>query len=455
MTKELLVKIRMPHISPMALILLSAVFCAVLLGGVSVSAQMVTQPTLLWTYQAGSRVYASPVVADLSGKPGLETLVESSEERKLICLSANREELWTYKDFTLRITGTPTVGDLVGGWTVGSRLRDGDGKPEILVTTRNDGVVCLSAEGAVLWKTPIEDGIPWGNAVIADTDHDGTPEVYWISTSGQLERRNGDGTLVWERHMPRPGPEGPLAAGDVNGDGRGEIVFCGGPNSVFCVDNKGEGVWTFRGAATFNNGPVIAARISVHNTGGVMGMPAPEVFVASDDGVFYCLDGKTGTCVWNHRTFPGRIDTTVAAGDIDGDGACEVLYGDGRGYFYCLSSRGEEKWCFKAGDWIESAPALGDVDGDGEIEVIFGAANGNVYCLSSGGELKWRFPTKKRIAASPTLCDSDQDGRVEILIPSHSGDLYCFTCGGPWKPEKILWPCRRHDIQQTGFLPTR
>ena len=443
----------MRHISPIALILLFSVFCAILPVGVSVRAETVTEPTLLWTYQAGSRVYASPVtvcqattncVADLSRKPGLEILVESSEERKLTCLSANREELWTYKDFTLRITGTPTAGDL-----------DGDGKPEILVTTRNDGVVCLSAEGAVRWKTQIEEGIPWGNAVIADTDHDGAPEVYWISTSGQLERRNGDGTLVWERHMPRPGPEGPPAVGDVNGDGRGEIVFCGGPNSVFCVDNKGEEVWTFRGAATFNNGPVIATVCQTATNCGVMGMPAPEVFVASGDGVFYCLDGKTGICVWNHRTFPGRIDTTVAVGDIDGDGACEVLYGDGRGYLYCLSSRGEEKWCFKAGDWIESAPALGDVDGDGEIEVIFGAANGNAYCLSSRGALKWRFPTKKRIAASPTLCDCDQDGRVEILIPSHSGDLYCFTCGGPWKREKILWPCRRYDIQQTGFLPTR
>ena len=412
-----------------------AAFCIVLLNAALVSAQMITPPTLLWTYQAGSRMYASPVVADLSGKPGLEVLLESSEERKLVCLGANREERWTYKDFTLRITGTPTVGGV-----------DGDGKPEILVTTRNDGVVCLSGDGEVRWKASIEEGIPWGNAVIADAENDGTPEVYWISTSGQLQRRTGSGTLVWERRMPRPGPEGPLAVGDVNGDGQCEIVFGGGSNSVFCVDNKGEEVWTFQGAGTFNNGPVIAD---------VIGTPTPQVFIASADGVFYCLEGKTGQCVWNHRTLPGRIDTTIAVGDIDGDGAREVLYGDGQGYFYGLSNRGEEKWCFKADDWIESAPVLGDVDGDGEIEVILSAANGNVYCLSSCGAIKWSFPTKKRIAASPTLCDFDQDGRVEILIPSHNGNLYCLTCGGPWNPAKILWPCRRYDIQQTGFLPTR
>lgn len=429
-----LVKTRILNIPRMKIILLVVMFCAIPPDAVSVNPQTAAQPALLWTYQVGSRVYASPVVAEFSGANGLEILMESSEERKLMCLSANRETLWTCKDFTLRLTGTPTAGDL-----------DGDGKPEILVTTRNDGVVCLSAEGDVRWKVEIEGGIPWGNAVIADADHNGTPEVYWISTSGQLERRSGDGALVWERHMPPPGPDGPLSAGDVNSDGQDELVFCGGPYSVFCVDNKGELAWTFRGAAAFNNGPVIAD---------VMGTPIPEVFAASDDGVFYCLDGTTGKGVWNHRTFPGRIDTTIAAGDIDGDGAREVLYSGGRGHLYCLSNLGEEKWSFNAGDWIESAPALGDVDGDGEIEVIFGAANGNVYGLSNHGAIKWCFPTKKRIAASPTLCDYDQDGRIEILIPSHNGNLYCLTCGGPWKPEMILWPCRRHDIQQTGCLPT-
>jgi outer membrane protein assembly factor BamB len=413
--------------------LLLAALCATGLNAAPRGLPAAAQPTLRWSYQAGSRIYSSPVVADLSKKPGLEILTESSEERKLVCLSANSEELWTYNEFTLRITGTPTVGDL-----------DGDKRPEIVVTTRNDGVVCLDAEGAVRWKAPIEEGIPWGNAVIADADRDGAPEVYWISVSGQLQRRTGNGALVWERHIPRPGPEGPPAVGDVNEDGRGEVVCCGGPYAVFCLNDQGEEVWVFQGAATFNHGPVIAD---------VTSTPRPEVFAASNDGVFYCLDGKTGSIVWNHRTFPGRIDTTTAVGDIDGDGSREVLYGDYHGDFYCLSNRGQEKWCFKAEDWIESAPVLGDVDGDGEIEVIFGAADGNAYCLSGSGALEWTFPTGKRIAASPTLCDYDQDGRADILIPSHNGDLYCLTCGGPWNSDSILWPFRRYDLEQTGFLP--
>ena len=412
-----------------------AAFCAVLFNALTVGAQTNTPPTPLWTYPAGSRMYASPVVADLDGKKGLEILLESSEDRKLVCLGPDHRERWSYGDFSLRITGTPTVGDL-----------DSDGKPEIVVATRIDGVVCLNSGGGVCWKAPVEGGIPWGNAVIADADHDGKNEVYWISTSGQLQRRAGDGTLVWERGMPRPGPDGPVAVGDVNADGQDEIVFCGGPNSVFCVDNKGQDVWVFRGAGKFNNGPVIA---------NVMGMPTPQVFAASWDGVFYCLDGATGRCLWNHRTFPCRIDTTIAVGDIDGDGSREVFYADGQGRLYCLSNRGEEKWCFAAGDWIESAPALGDVDGDGEVEVIFGAASGNLYCLSGRGDLKWSFSAKKRIAASPTLCDLDQDGRCEILVTSHDGNLYCLTCGGPWNPEKTPWPCRRGDIQQTACLLTR
>ncbi|HOZ45128.1 MAG TPA: FG-GAP-like repeat-containing protein [Candidatus Hydrogenedentes bacterium] len=412
-----------------------AALCAVLFGMAWADAPRPPQPVLRATYPAGSRVYSSAVVADFCEAPGLEVLLESSEERKLVCLGAEGVERWACADFTLRLTATPTAGDL-----------DGDGKPEILVTTRNDGVVCLGGDGVVRWKAPIEEGIPWGNATIADADADGQPEIYWISTSAQLERRAGDGTLVWRRAMPRPGPEGPVAVGDVNGDGLGEMVFGGGSHAVFCVDRDGRDVWTFRGAGTFNNGPVIAD---------ITGSPACEVFVASDDGVFYCLDGTTGACRWNHRTFPGRIDTAIAVGDIDRDGHREVLYGDGGGRLYCLDYLGEERWCFVAGDWIESAPALGDVDGDGEAEVVFGAANGNVCCLSSSGALEWTFAIQSRIAASPTLCDFHQDGHVEILVPAHDGNLYCLTCGGPWQPERILWPCRRYDMNQTGYLPAK
>lgn len=390
-------------------------------------------PHLEWTFQAGTRTYSSPVVGEFSSEPGLEILTTSSEERRLLCLSAAREVLWTYDDIILRLTSTPTVADI-----------DADGRLDILIATRESGVVCLSDDGTERWKVPVEGGIPWGSVTAADCDGDGKTELFWISRTGLLECRDADGLKIWDFQTPRPpGPLGPVAVGDLDGDGLKEIVTCGGPKTVYCVDLAGDERWRFEAVAPFSAAPVIAD---------ITGDAVPEVLAVSIDGLFYCLSGASGNVVWSHRTFRARIDTTVAVGDIDADGRQDILYGDGLGYLYCLDADGEERWFFKADDWIESAPALGDVDGDGEIEVVFGSADGNLYCLSPSGQREWQFPTGKRIAASPTLCDYDRDGDVDILIPSHNGNLYCLSFGGRWDPKRILWPFRRSDFQQTGCV---
>jgi len=391
-------------------------------------------PQVQWKFRCRSPIYASPVAVDLVGSPGLEILVVSSSERKLLCLSTAREVLWSYDDFTLRVTSTPTVADL-----------NGDGRREILITTRSDGVVCLHADGTLWWKSAADDHVPWGNASVVDADHDGRAEIYWISTSGVLECHAPDGAMRWQVALPGGGTDGPLAVGDVDGDGQAEIIACGG-RSVTCFDPSGKEQWHFEGMSAFHAGPVIAD---------VIGTADPEVFVASHDGVFYCLDGRTGSVIWNHRTFKGRIDTTIAVGDIDGDGSREVLYGDGAGHLYCLNHRGEERWSFSTGDWIEGAPVLGDVNGDGQVDVLVGSANGKVDCLSRTGALQWTFATGKRVSASPTLCDHDQNGKVDILVASHNGTLYSLTAFGRWDPKRMLWPIRRGDLAQTAHLPAR
>jgi outer membrane protein assembly factor BamB len=391
-------------------------------------------PRVEWTVQTGGRVYSSPVVAELAETPGLEILLTSSDDRSVSCLSANREVLWSYNEFTLRLSSTPCVADI-----------DKDGKPEILITTRQEGVACLNADGSLRWKAPVKSDIAWGSAVVADVDHDGTLDICWASLSGLVECHAPDGSKKWNFQMPSSGSFAAPAVGDINGDFFAEVI-ASDSSAVFCLDHKGQEVWRFQGMAPFNAGPVIAP---------ILDDTPYNVLALSSDGVLWCLDAKTGNLLWNHRTYRIRTDTTIAIADINGDNRNEVFYGDGLGNFYCLDGGGRERWHFQAMDWIESAPAIGDVDGDGDMEILFCSADGNLYCLSKTGETEWIFPTGKRIGASPTLCDYDLDNKTEILFPSHNGLLYCLTFDAEWNPKTMPWPFRRYDFQHTAFVPTR
>ncbi len=389
-------------------------------------------PTIKWTCEYASPVYSSPVAMDLVlESPGQEILVISSSERKVICVSAVGKVLWTWGFFSLRVTSTPAIVDL-----------NHDSSPEIVITTRTDGVICLSSRGNEIWRIPSKGGIPWGNPVVTDLNRDGEFEILWVTETGWVECVKADGKPLWSFHTDQGITFGSVSTGDLDGDGFEDVVAQGGP-VVYALNREGREIWRFEGGARFNTSPVIADL--VEDT-------LPEVLIASNDGVLYCLDGRKGSPVWTHRTFQGRIDSTLAVGDIDGIPGREVLYGDGAGNLYCLSRDGIERWHYKAGDWIENAPVLGDIDGDKSIEVVFGSGDGIVHCLAPDGSLEWDFDTGKRVSASPTLCDCDVDGTLEILVASHNGNLSCLSRGGVWEPSRVPWPSRRLNLMQTACL---
>jgi outer membrane protein assembly factor BamB len=392
-------------------------------------------PCIQWTYQCGSAIYSSPVAVDLDGDAVDEILITSGSSRELICLDASGRPLWIYAKFDLRLTSTPTICA-----TIGSNHKS------ILVATRSNGVVCLSQRGELLWNASVAGGIPWGNVSVSPPVNTGNPLLFWVSQLGAVECRTPDGEQRWSYPTEGNAYRGALAVGDLDKNGSAEVVTGDGKGSVFCIDHDGKLRWRFNGSAPFNSGPVIA---------GLNGGASAVVLAASDDGVLYCLGGSDGQPIWNHRTYPGRIDTSIAAGDVDNDGHPEVFYGDASGNFFCLNADGTERWSFKTGDWIESAPAIGDVDGDGNVEIVVTSADGNVYCLSSKGKTVWTFFTGARISASATLCDVDADKITDILIAAHNGTLYCLTSGGAWDASAMVWPTKRGNFFQDAYLPRK
>jgi hypothetical protein len=121
------------------------------------------------------------------------------------------------------------------------------------------------------------------------------------------------------------------------------------------------------------------------------------------------------------------IYSSLAVGDVDGNGDMEVVVGSKDWRVYMWDDLGNLKpgWPVVTGDEVWSSPALADLDGDPDLEVIVGCNNGTLYAwnpdgsgvLNPDGELA---STNYLIRSTPLVVDLDDDYYPEIIVGSGS-----------------------------------
>jgi Ig-like domain-containing protein/VCBS repeat protein len=208
-----------------------------------------------------------------------------------------------------------------------------------------------------------------------------------------------------------------------------------------------------------------------------------EILVGTSDGKVYALQYTSGgshlEVKWgphNTATDLGCASTgihgAISAGDLDGDGAIEVVVPVGDvnvnkcGGIVALNGlTGATKWAYKTFDYMNnstgasspdglsdavvSTPALGDLDNDGKLEIIFGSFDFRVHALryDGSGEMPgWPVFVRDTTWSSPALADIDNDGLLEIIIgvdthaegppfnTPNGGGLYVFRGDGTLQP---------------------
>jgi hypothetical protein len=129
----------------------------------------------------------------------------------------------------------------------------------------------------------------------------------------------------------------------------------------------------------------------------------------------------------------------IAAGDVDGDGAADLviaagaeihlLLNDGKGSFR------EASGAFDSAPTAASLLQLGDLDGDGDLDLVVGqqAAPGRVYFSDGSGHftlVEAALPPRNLMATALALADLDGDNDLDLMIASHDAGARVYLNRG-------------------------
>jgi FG-GAP-like repeat len=286
----------------------------------------------------------------------------------------------------------------------------------IVVMEVDFGVVCFDAYGKRLWDHPMAPPSSAAPA-IADIDGDGQEDVVAVDSKGNLVALDRDGTLKWrvDGATARVVADSRPAIADLDGDGRPEIIVGDTAGTVSCFAHDGALYWQFSGNGT-QMGPVLIADL--------YDLPGQEIIVTSHDFHIYALSAQ-GRWLWDIYTADDLYpNSTPILADVNGDNTPELYVGGGLHHFYGIDlATGRVATAENIYLHINGAISAGDIDGDGSDEVVFGTKGGAVWCHGAEG-FKWtRELRHSYVYTAPLLVDCHPSPGLEVVIHSAAGDL--------------------------------
>jgi outer membrane protein assembly factor BamB len=216
-------------------------------------------------------------------------------------------------------------------------------------------------------------GSAWRLA-LGDIDGDGRNKLVYGAYDGAVACIDpSTGRQLWR--APLGGFPFGVAAGDIDGDRRAEVFAACADGKLYAFGPDGRRCWTFSTGLPLYN--VSIGRFGPDN--------APAVVCGGTDRKVRVLSGE-GKLIAEHDV--SLLVHRLAVGDLNGDGADEILVMNGRSRVELLARRGNrlelvwrksltvpermKNWENPQGSFHLMALDLGDLDGDGRPEIAAG-----------------------------------------------------------------------------------
>ena len=189
-----------------------------------------------------------------------------------------------------------------------------------------------------------------------------------------------------------------------------------------------------------------ATRTRARAVGGSVLVPSnatPHVAFLASNRTLIQIDPVTQDTVMYQNTF-GNPTGNLAEADMGGTTGTALFYATtDQGVFGFAASNG-----LLPGTWPQagsaplamSGPALGDVDGDGAVDVVSGGADGQLWAWHADGSDLAGFPVATGASAlNAPVALSDLDGQpgVEVVVAAQDGTVHAYRAGGSELPG---WP---------------
>mgnify|MGYP002622695678 FL=1 len=304
-------------------------------------------------------------------------------------------------------TGAVTSGDI-----------NGDGIPELVVTSFSHFVEVFDINGTQLWRYNADDTIVSG-AVVGDIDRDGRAEIVFGSDTsdsqffqagGFINVLDDQGSAKYRYHIDEVVWSSPVLA-DLNDDGYLEIIVGTGLNFDDFDPQPGARAAGNRLYAIDYKGDVV---------------PGWPYHTTTDDNL------------------KRQVLGSPAVADIDQDGDLEIIAADRGGFLHVVQGNGQALAGWEGGRQIATlsapqdgyaSPIVADVNGDGAPDII--AQNGpNLTAFDAAGNVLLAHvtstnPPEGRFNA-PAVGQWDGIGGLELVSVSNVSAV-------PNRPGQVSW----------------